>query len=358
MNFDWLHKGTRLQDHLQNDHQNNFTLIRLIAALIVVKEHSFSGTTPSAAGSVMNVLHINAFGLPSFFFISGLLVSQSLEFSSSWRNFLWKRFLRLYPAACLSIVFCAFILGPIVTTWSMKDYFSSHLFYQFLSTCFLIQVKYQLPGVFENSLLGHSSVNSSLWTICLELKLYLGLLFFWLLKIPGKKYLLFLLILVLLIAGQVFPDKTDLVIYNLIGKHINIFGEFTCTMVFLTGVLTNMYKQKIFIRNYWLIPILILDIFFVKFHDLGMLAFILIPAINIFVATKGLRLLKKITPRADLSYGIYVFAFPFQQVVANYLFPTNTWTFFLLTVLIVLPFALFSWYLVEKKALGLKGLVT
>jgi len=240
----------------------------------------------------------------------------------------------------------------------MKDYFSSHLFYQFLSTCFLIQVKYQLPGVFENSLLGHSSVNSSLWTICLELKLYLGLLFFWLLKIPGKKYLLFLLILVLLIAGQVFPDKTDLVIYNLIGKHINIFGEFTCTMVFLTGVLTNMYKQKIFIRNYWLIPILILDIFFVKFHDLGMLAFILIPAINIFVATKGLRLLKKITPRADLSYGIYVFAFPFQQVVANYLFPTNTWTFFLLTVLIVLPFALFSWYLVEKKALGLKGLVT
>ncbi len=357
MNFDWLHKGTRLQDHLQNDHQNNFTLIRLIAALIVVKEHSFSSTTSNSAGSLMNVLHINAFGLPSFFFISGLLVSQSLEYSSSWRNFLWKRFLRLYPAACLSIVFCAFILGPLVTSWSMKDYFSSHLFYQFLSTCFLIQVKYQLPGVFENSLLGHSSVNSSLWTICLELKLYLGLLFFWLLKIPGKKYFLFLLIIVLLLAGQVLPDKTDLLIYNLIGKHVNIFGEFTYTLVFLTGVLINIYKQKILIKNYWLILILILFIVVVKFPDLRMLAFILIPAINLFVATKGLYLLKKITPRADLSYGIYVFAFPFQQVVANYLFPISTWTFFLLTVLIVFPFALFSWYMVEKKALSLKGLV-
>jgi hypothetical protein len=37
--------------------------------------------------------------------------------------------LRLYPAACLSIFFCAFILGPIVSTWGNKDYFSSHLFY-------------------------------------------------------------------------------------------------------------------------------------------------------------------------------------------------------------------------------------
>ena len=357
MKLDWLNKGTRLQDHLQNDHKNNFTLIRLIAALIVVKQHSFSSTAANSPTDFMSLFHISALGLPSFFFISGMCVSQSLERSSSWKSFLWKRFLRLYPAACLSIFFCAFILGPIVTTWKMKDYFSSHLLYQFLSTCFLIQVKYQLPGVFDNSLMGHSSVNSSLWTICLELKLYLGLLIFWLLKIPGKKYFLFLMIVTFLIAGQVYPDKTDFFIYKLIGRHVNIFGQFTCILVFLTGILVNIYKQKIVIKNYWLIIILILFIAIVKFSSLRLLVFILIPAVNLFVATKGLHFLKKITPKSDLSYGIYVFAFPFQQVVANYLHPQNTWLFFFLTLLIVLPFAFFSWFMVEKKALSLKKIV-
>lgn len=357
MNHSWLHKGTRLQDHLQNDHQNNFTLIRLIAALVVVKQHSFSSTALYSPTDFMSVLHISAFGLPSFFFISGLLVSQSLELSSSRKNFIWKRFLRVYPAAWLSILFCAFILGPLVTTCSIKDYFSSHLFYQFLSTCFLIRVKYQLPGVFYNSLMGHSAVNSSLWTISLELKLYLGLLLFWLLKLPGKKYLVFLAIIAILVADQVFPNKTGLLIYKLIGMHINIFGVFSCTAFFLTGVLANFYKQKIFIKNYWLLLILIFFLLAINLPSLRSLSFILIPMINLFGATKGINLLKRITPHADLSYGIYVFAFPIQQIVANYFRPGNTWAFFLLTILIVLPFAFFSWHFVEKKALSLKKIV-
>jgi peptidoglycan/LPS O-acetylase OafA/YrhL len=357
LNFDWLNRSTRLQDHLQNYHQNNFTLIRLIAALIVVKQHSFSSTSANYPDSFMSVSHLSLLGLPSFFFISGLLVSQSLEQSRSWKNFLWKRFLRLYPAACLSILCCAFILGPLVTTWDLRDYFSSSLFYQFLSTCFLIQVKYQLPGVFHNSLMGHSSVNSSLWTVCLELKLYLGLLFFWLLKIPGKRYFLFSLIILLLIATQIFPNETDALVYKIIGRHINIFGEFTCSLVFLIGVLANIYKQKIIIKNYWFLVIIILFIAIIGSRNVWIPALVFIPAVNLFFATKGLRLLKKITPRADLSYGIYVFAFPVQQIVANYLHPANTWTFFMLTILIVLPFAFFSWYMVEKKALSLKRLV-
>jgi peptidoglycan/LPS O-acetylase OafA/YrhL len=191
----------------------------------------------------------------------------------------------------------------------------------------------------------------------LELKLYLGLLFFWLAKIPGKRYFLFLLILFFLIAGQVFPTETDAVFYKLTNRHINIFSEFTCILIFLTGVLANIYKQKINIKNYLLLFILILFILIANFHQMRLLVFVYIPFVNLFLATKGISLLKKVTPGTDLSYGIYVFAFPFQQIVANYFYPKNTWTFFFLTLLIVLPFALFSWYMVEKRALGLKRLV-
>jgi len=360
LNLEWLNKGASLQDHLQNDHQNNFTLIRLIAALIVMKEHSFSSTAINSGNAFMSFFHIRALGLPSFFFISGLLVSQSLESSKSWKNFVWKRFLRLYPAACFSILFCAFILGPCLTTWSMKDYFSSSIFYQFLSSCSLIEVKYELPGVFSNSLMGHPSINASLWTVCLELKLYLALLFFWFLKIPGKKYFLLFLIFVFLLAGQIIPDKTNDIVYRTIGRHINIFGVFTCSLLFLIGILANFYKQKINIRNYWLILILFYLIISAYFNSLllHLLMFAFIPAVNLFFATRGISILKKITPKADLSYGIYVFAFPFQQIVANYIRPENTWTFFFLTLSMVLPLASFSWFMIEQKALRLRRLVS
>ena len=52
---------------------------------------------------------------------------------------------------------------------------------------------------------------------------------------------------------------------------------------------------------------------------------------------------------ADLSYGIYIYAFPIQQVLAAY-GQLNLAT----AVLSVLPFAAASWFLVEKPAMALK----
>ncbi len=91
--------------------------------------------------------------------------------------------------------------------------------------------------------------------------------------------------------------------------------------------------------------------------DFKLLVFIFVPVATLFAATKGVSFIKKITPKADLSYGIYVFAYPLQQVVANYLHPQGTWAFFLSAMIIIFPFAIFSWYVVEKKALGLKKVV-
>ena len=53
--------------------------------------------------------------------------------------------------------------------------------------------------------------------------------------------------------------------------------------------------------------------------------------------------------KADLSYGIYIYAFPIQQTLAGY-GQLNLLT----AVLTVLPFAAFSWFLVERPAMRLK----
>src|SRR5690348_2467458 len=109
-------RGRPLADLIASGRQNNFQLLRLIAAVMVVEAHSHYLLYDDSKEAYYNQpFHISYLGLPSFFFLSGLLVTQSLYHSASWKRFLWKRILRIYPAACLSVLAAALIMGPIIT---------------------------------------------------------------------------------------------------------------------------------------------------------------------------------------------------------------------------------------------------
>ncbi len=57
----------------------------------------------------------------------------------------------------------------------------------------------------------------------------------------------------------------------------------------------------------------------------------------------------------DLSYGIYIFAYPAQQTVSYLLGPAVTWWWNVaLSLPVVLALAWLSWHLVEAPALSLK----
>jgi peptidoglycan/LPS O-acetylase OafA/YrhL len=60
--------------------------------------------------------------------------------------------------------------------------------------------------------------------------------------------------------------------------------------------------------------------------------------------------------RTDLSYGVYIYAFPIQQllVIAG-LATLNPLLFALIAAVAVLPVAASSWFLVEKPAMSLKA---
>ena len=323
---------------------------------MVVETHSHFIADKNAAPFFEKGFHVSFFGLPAFFFLSGLLVSHSLFNSRSWKNFMWKRIVRVYPAAICSILLCAFILGPVVTSIPLQDYFLSPSLFFIVTSCSLVHMHFTLPGVFENSILG-PSVNASLWTISLELKLYLFLLLGSLVKIPGRRYLLMILIALLIISGNIFPQKAGEFFEQFTGRQFNPYVHTTFPCLFLIGVLCTVYKKKIIIRNYWVLLIVAGWIVSHLLSVYSVAAFVILPAFVLLAAVTKVNLLKKITPSADLSYGIYVFAFPVQQLIANYLHPADPPTMFVLSVCLVLPFALFSWYGVEKRALKWKGLV-
>ena len=65
---------------------------------------------------------------------------------------------------------------------------------------------------------------------------------------------------------------------------------------------------------------------------------------------------KRLVLRTDLSYGVYIYAFPMQQllVICGLAF-LNPGVFAAIAAIVTLPLAALSWFLVEKPAISLKS---
>jgi peptidoglycan/LPS O-acetylase OafA/YrhL len=65
---------------------------------------------------------------------------------------------------------------------------------------------------------------------------------------------------------------------------------------------------------------------------------------------------RRLVLRTDLSYGIYIYAFPIQQllVICGLAF-LNPGVFAVIAAAATLPLAALSWFLVEKPAISLKS---
>src|SRR4051812_37415672 len=90
---------------------NNFNVIRLMAAFAVLVTHSFGMTTGSeplrsSLGLTWGVIAVNV-----FFLTSGFLVTSSLLGRNSALDFIWARVLRIYPALWLMLALTVLGLG-------------------------------------------------------------------------------------------------------------------------------------------------------------------------------------------------------------------------------------------------------
>jgi len=346
-----------LYTHLQDRRQNNFNLIRLIAAMLVIVSHTFGNNDPLFLLSSGNV-YASYLGLIIFFFLSGLLVSRSYTQSSSPLNFAWKRILRLYPAAILVVLLSACLLGPLTTTLPLHIYFTHHLFFQYLMTCSLIKVYNFLPGVFQNSPLS-PIINGSLWTLTLELKLYAAVLLAGYIRNNKVYNTLMMICLSALIAIDLFYSRQlKEEVTGILGRDFALSPYSRLTVFFILGIFCQRFSRQIFVSTGWLflVPVSgILLVFFPSFFKPA--CFVLLPPLLIYLAVNNSAWLKKITPKADVSYGIYLFAWPVEQLEVNYLHLHTPIVIFIVNLALVLPLALTSWYLVESKALQWKNLV-
>jgi peptidoglycan/LPS O-acetylase OafA/YrhL len=335
--------------------KNNFDFLRLFAAICITFDHSFNHTPASFPEPLAFIssgkIGFSYVGLGIFFSISGYLIAKSASGSNSFKQFLWKRLLRIQPLLIVVCILSVFLLGPFFTTLSIKEYFLNTTTWTYFRTTFPITgIQYNLPGVFANYA-GEKGVNGSLWTLVVEERLYviLGMIFFlpklskpiWYLLTAGANiYFYFLL---------TFPQSNFI--------HFNYITTFY-TVLFLNGatifLLQLNLQQKHF--NYIIVAAILFVFSFIntnfKFLQITMLPLLVLSIAHL----KGH--LNKTGRFGDFSYGIYVFSFPVQQMLsAASFFNDNPYRQFLVTLIIVFPLAICSWHLVEKRFLKYKNYI-
>jgi len=339
--------------------ENNFNLIRFIAASLVLYSHSFPlllGKSYSEYFSELLGFSLGYLAVDVFFVTSGLLVCKSLC-RHELKNFIVSRALRIYPALWFSVLFCLTI-GAVITSTDIYQYVFHEKFTDFvLYNTTIVWSDYQyLPGVFTSAPL-EPAVNGSLWTLPWELKMYISLVGLGLLSIFSRvesnkeRIFSFAFIAIAVISLILFVYYREFSSYH---WFYSKFFRFASTF-FLGGVLYTL-RDYIVINKFILILLVVVmaatnflnkQVFFYVFV-------ILLPYLTICLAYISNRKLLTFNKLGDYSYGIYIYAWPIQQIYVTTFSNLSPYTLFVYSFLSTLILAYFSWHMIERPALNLK----
>lgn len=139
-------------------------------------------------------------------------------------------------------------MGPLVTSCTVLEYFTSVQTYKYLRYAVLLPV-YELPGVFVGN--PTNLVNGFLWTIILECICYVGIWIAFKCKMLNQKVLKWIIPVAFIICVGIFVIKPAF-IYQCSGYIRPLF-------CFLAGVIFYVFQDKIVIKaRYRIVTVLML----------------------------------------------------------------------------------------------------
>ena len=322
--------------------RNNFNLMRLVAAWLVIYGHAWAITGSSGQDLLARLTGFRfagAIAVDMFFVVSGFLIAASLQ-RNSVRGYLVSRGLRILPALIVCVVLTTFVIGPMLTT--AGNYFSQAATWNyFLVNSSLVASRFQLPGVFTTHPL--NVVNGSLWTLPIEAKLYLLLMLAWLLGLLAPKRYTPLCAMTLL-AGYGLAWY-----YGPLPDHIQKYTE--CTGFFITGSLLWVNRDRIRL-NGWVVLGLATAFVILRGGAWAHLPYFGLLAYGTLYV--GFRVRLPMIRGNDFSYGLYLYGWPSQQLA--WMLPAGKSIVgnILIATAIAITCAALSWFLIERPALRLK----
>ena len=363
--------GRRTIGDAFNPRDNSLNFLRLVLALTVILSHSLTlGGKPVATTEDFLNSSPGQIAVFGFFGISGFLIARSADHNGFGR-YLWQRILRIFPAYWVCLLVTGLVFG--VLAWG---YTQTHgLSYYFSSSTGPFQY------VYHNGLLRQNQPdiagtpvhvpltgiwNISLWTLQYEFACYLLLGVLAALGLLRRRPFVVLLTAGVWVIASYYTFSRTSLAYSQTGfDEARLVG---LVPLFLVGALLYLYRDRIpdsgwraaasaavFIGALWL-----------PFGTAGTYSFF--PTVtaavvfSVFLAYPmiwlGIHLpFQRIGVRNDYSYGAYVYASPVQQLLATW--GVGRWgmpAYMALSVGGTMPFAVASWWLIERHALRLKRL--
>ena len=326
---------------------NNFGVLRLALALAVVFSHAFSVATGSIAAAPLarsTGFTLGEHAVNAFFAISGFLVMMSYE-RRGWRDYSMARLLRIAPGLVAATLVVALLIGGGMTRLDLSAYLVDPQLWRFIQgTLTTFKSAAALPGVFENNPLTFPM--GTVWTLKYETMCYLGVLVAGLVGLTRRRDLVLgvwvLLVLAVIMREVVAPHGSK-----------GLETALRLLLIFLTGGLIYLWRERVPLSLLGL-GVALVGIALLSSTPLYKAALYLGTAWGALILALAPALTGRSTePPADLSYGVYLYGWPVQQVL-HALFPAAA-TLAMLgpVVAVTVVIAILSWYAVEKPALGL-----
>lgn len=329
--------------------QDNFLLLRFLAASLVIYGHG-----PAIGGSAVwtDLFTWLGWGTYSgdlavnvFFVTSGYMIAGSYLRRRHPLEFLWARVLRIYPAYVFCLLALAFVLGPLLTSMTASAYLADHGAVHYVTKNLALGkgLAWYLPGVFAHNVLP-GIVNGSIWTLPAEVRMYLWVGLAGVIGVLARPRWCNLLLLGLFLCGLLAPERLPLV---------PLHSFVRLAAYFAAGVFCYVNRQWLRISWWWVAGLAVLatalrqTVFYPFALGLALTAFVF--AFAYLTPWYGFNRF------GDYSYGVYLWGFPMQQLVAS----SGVGWAVSLNALLAWPLAVLlgavSWHLVEKPALALKS---
>jgi len=332
--------------------ENNFNLLRFIAASMVLFFHCFPLTghqiSEFPVRTTIGFMDLGLLGVTIFFAISGFLIAQSVTRCGSMFVFVKARALRILPALALSTLFCVVIVGPLVTTLPQSAYWTDTRTWRHLFHTIALDPQLTLPGVFEHNPYP-PAVNGSLWTIPIEVWCYAALAA---VAIIGLRRHRWKFNIVAIAALIVFANYEIVV-----RQQIPSGGAWSTPYLigaFFFGAWCFLHREflpasLVAATGAALVAMALLDSPLSRYALFGTVTYL-----TLVIAYHPRLRVSWFLRLGDYSYGIYVFAFPVQQFLVSRFGIVEPLILLMLAFPTTLALAMLSWHFVERPALRLK----
>ena len=309
-------------------HTNAFDSLRLLGAGLVLWSHQYAllGLPETSVDPLRTTL--GGLGVAIFFIISGYLNTQSAVRHGAIGPFLLSRAFRIYPALIACVAFTV-LLGAMVTP-DIKTYCDSTLL-SFIGKDITLFTGFK-AGVSHPVFAGNvlpNALNGSLWTLPYEVKLYVAL--------------------AVCVAVLRYSPVVSLVVAGCILLAMGMTALDTVWLqlpaLFIVGCFVAAVRR---VTNLAIAIVVLIGLagFFAAIGHALFASYLLLGAA--VVSFGSVNVPKWSRPRLDLSYAIYLYAFPVQQLGMH--LTKNFWVALVFSVAVTVLLAFMSARFVEQPA--------